>query len=65
MSSDPRACSDCFKPLPAEEGDTSTLISTKYGWRLVREKNANGELVAKWRCPECWREHKRKLGLGH
>ncbi len=64
MTADARTCSDCSKALPAEEGDTSTLISTKYGWRLVREKQPNGDVVPKWRCPDCWRDHKRRLGAG-
>ena len=64
MTVDARTCSDCGIPLPAEDDDTSTLISAKYGWRLVREKRPNGDLVQVWRCPACWREHKRRQGLG-
>jgi len=56
-----RACSDCGKPAPAESGD-STLISTKYGWRLVRERAMDGTLETRWRCPACWRAHKERTG---
>lgn len=64
MTVDARTCSGCGVRLPVEEEDTSTLISAKYGWRLVREKRPNGDLVPVWRCPTCWREHKRRQGTG-
>jgi hypothetical protein len=62
MARDARACTDCSRLLPVEDGDTSTLVSAKYGWRLVREKAADGELVPRWRCPDCWREYKQRSG---
>ena len=54
-------CGDCGIAAPPADND-STLISVKYGWRLTREPQPNGETVFHWRCPDCWRRQKERLG---
>ena len=54
----PRACHDCGANSPAT--DTSyTLISQRFGWRVTKETESDGTLIAIWRCPVCWSEYKR------
>jgi hypothetical protein len=55
-----QTCADCGKDSPETETNY-TLISAQFGWRLTRAYTDDG-LVVEWRCPECWREHKRKRG---
>ncbi len=50
-------CVGCRKASPPTETNY-TLISPKYGWRLSREKRADGTWDVEWRCPDCWRERK-------
>jgi hypothetical protein len=53
-------CIDCGAPSPTlDEG--MTLRST-LGWRLMREKLADGTIVPVWRCPQCWEKHKERKG---
>jgi DNA-directed RNA polymerase subunit RPC12/RpoP len=55
--SQPQTCFSCGKSAP--ETDTSyTLISSAHGWRVSREKDENGENVARWRCADCWKKFK-------
>lgn len=50
-------CADCARTLEFLASNTN-LVSMEYGWRLVREPNATGNLVAVWRCPPCWVAYK-------
>ncbi len=50
---------DCGKQSPETETNY-TLISSQFGWRLTRRRLDNGEFVIEWRCPDCWRAHKKK-----
>jgi hypothetical protein len=50
-------CVGCGKNSPETETNY-TLISPRYGWRLVREKQKNGTYLVEWHCPECWRGRK-------
>ena len=51
-------CVGCGKSAP--ETDTNyTLISAQFGWRLSRVKLGDGSTRLEWRCPTCWRDHKR------
>jgi hypothetical protein len=55
---DKQNCIDCGKQSP--ETDTNyTLISSQFGWRLTRQRLPDGSFAVEWRCPDCWREHKR------
>ena len=58
----PRECFDCKAVAPDTE-TAHTLISPRFGWRLSRGRDEAGEFVPEWRCPKCWREHKRSKGL--
>ncbi|MGH7285068.1 MAG: hypothetical protein ACRELY_26380 [Polyangiaceae bacterium] len=53
-------CVDCGRSLDFPASSTN-LVSMEYGWRLVREPDAAGTLVAIWRCPPCWTAHKDAL----
>lgn len=46
-----RECGDCRKQAPAASS-ALTLISSKYGWRLVRTRHASGVRM-EWLCPQC------------
>jgi hypothetical protein len=50
-------CIGCGKQSPKTETNY-TLISPRYGWRLSRERRADGTFEVEWRCPECWRDHR-------
>jgi hypothetical protein len=53
----PQTCFGCGKTAP--ETDTSyTLISAAHGWRVSREKDEQGESIARWRCADCWKKFK-------
>ena len=47
-------CIDCSAPAPETAQSDSTLISTRYGWRLSLNKSLDGTRVPIWRCPACW-----------
>jgi hypothetical protein len=50
-------CHDCGIDSPATNTEY-TLISSRYGWRVVQARDAKGEIVMEWRCPTCWKEFK-------
>lgn len=50
-------CASCGKKAPKTETEY-TLISSRYGWRLSREKAPDGTYTVKWHCPACWRNLK-------
>jgi hypothetical protein len=50
-------CVGCGESAP-ETNTNYTLISTDFGWRLMRRTLPGGEKIAEWRCPDCWRAHK-------
>jgi hypothetical protein len=56
--SDRHTCVACGKKSPATNTDY-TLISAQFGWRLARTRMPNGHVLMEWRCPDCWREHKK------
>jgi hypothetical protein len=58
----PQTCFDCGAPAP-ETQTSYTLISPAHGWRVTREKDAEGNYVARWRCPDCWKKYKESRGL--
>ena len=53
-------CVDCQATSPSTDTNY-TLISARYGWRLVVSSpdSATGQRKAEWRCPKCWENHKR------
>jgi hypothetical protein len=53
-------CIGCAKPLPESETSFS-LISSKFGWRLTRRRDANGSMGSEWRCPDCWQAYKARV----
>jgi hypothetical protein len=57
---DRQTCIDCGKKSPETETNY-TLISAQFGWRLTRRREPNGDFVVEWRCPDCWRAHKKRL----
>jgi hypothetical protein len=57
-------CIDCRTTLPAQEDD-STLVSVKYGWRLIRRQDSFGAMVSEWRCPACWARYRQGAGRRH
>jgi hypothetical protein len=54
-------CTDCGATVPAGDDD-STLVSVKYGWRLIRRADEAGALVSEWRCPMCWSRYRESTG---
>jgi hypothetical protein len=54
-----KCCSACGTATPSTQ-TAHTLISAQHGWRLVRERTAEGELLA-WYCPRCWSKRKASL----
>jgi hypothetical protein len=56
---DRQTCIGCGKQSPETETNY-TLISAQFGWRLTRRRTEAGEFAIEWRCPECWRDHKKK-----
>ena len=51
-------CTDCGDAVPAQDDD-STLVSVKYGWRLIRRADSSGTMVSEWRCPRCWTRYRQ------
>ena len=52
-------CVGCGKHSPETETEF-TLISAKYGWRVVRARpEAAGAASLEWRCPACWTAYKK------
>jgi hypothetical protein len=54
------ACCGCgATPPPGDEDpDSSTLLSMRFGWRVVRQLDPRGTMSAEWRCPGCWAKYK-------
>ncbi|MGZ3417020.1 MAG: hypothetical protein ACXWUG_24695 [Polyangiales bacterium] len=50
-------CTSCGTRSPEIETNY-TLISAKFGWRLLRTKGAGGEYLLHWYCPKCWSKRK-------
>lgn len=48
-----RVCCGCGKVSPPTPTDYS-LISPRYGWRLLRKKNPDESYLFEWYCPKCW-----------
>jgi hypothetical protein len=46
-------CGGCRAPSPPTNS-TYTLISQKYGGRLVLQEDESGNRVGQWSCPACW-----------
>ena len=46
-------CTECGTRSPKSATDY-TLISSRYGWRLARQRNADGNIFVEWFCPSCW-----------
>ena len=53
-----KVCSVCGVRAP-ETDSQYTLISSKYGWRLKREKYETIYLL-NWFCSDCWKKEKLK-----
>ena len=62
MEVDPErpVCAGCAAVAPETSSDV-TLVSS-LGWRLRRYTNARGDMVAEWRCADCWKKLKDRLG---
>jgi hypothetical protein len=55
-------CVDCKSDSPPTNTDF-TLISTRFGWRLHRERDAvTGRWNFEWRCPKCWEAFRGRQG---
>jgi hypothetical protein len=57
-----QTCVDC-RALSPETETNSTLIGSRYGWRLTKSRDARGKIAVEWRCPKCWRTYKAARGL--
>ncbi|WP_437813994.1 hypothetical protein [Sorangium sp. So ce1078] len=55
-------CVDCGTPAPKTETNY-TLISSRYGWRLTRTVDANGQRMMEWRCPGCYSRYRSRKPL--
>jgi hypothetical protein len=51
------ACATCGKKPPTVDTNY-TLFSSKFGWRLSKQRNADGTVHIDWLCPDCWKAHK-------
>lgn len=56
-----QTCVTCGAQSPDTETNY-TLISSRFGWRLHRFKDATGEFVLEWYCPKCWARRKAARG---
>jgi len=56
-----RSCVDCGRLGPETETDY-TLIGSRFGWRLRKERAKDGTVILEWRCPQCWAEYKKNHG---
>jgi hypothetical protein len=52
-----QTCTDCRTLSPETESEF-TLISSRFGWRLSRERLPGDQLRIAWRCPSCWQKYK-------
>jgi hypothetical protein len=52
-----QVCTACGTRSPDIETNY-TLISAKFGWRLLRTKASDGSNVLQWYCPKCWTKRK-------
>jgi hypothetical protein len=43
-----------------ENESSSTLLSTRFGWRVVRSTSPNSRGDVEWRCPACWEEFRER-----
>lgn len=50
-------CTSCGTRSPEIETNY-TLISAKFGWRLLRTKASDGSNVLHWFCAKCWSKRK-------
>jgi hypothetical protein len=51
-------------PEKERETESSALLSTRFGWRVVRSNDPNGRGEVEWRCPACWEEYREKRNAG-
>jgi hypothetical protein len=56
-----QTCVQCKAKSPEAEGQT--LISAKYGWRLIRRADSEGNAILEWRCPPCAERYKKLRAL--
>ncbi|MET0595204.1 MAG: hypothetical protein ABW133_21065 [Polyangiaceae bacterium] len=55
----PSCCGCGATPPPDDEdSDSSTLLSMRFGWRVIRQLDPRGSMSAEWRCPSCWDKYK-------
>jgi hypothetical protein len=52
---------ECGVDAP-ETNTAHTLISQTHGWRLTRVRTQDGSWAVEWRCADCWKRHKARLG---
>ncbi len=48
-----KVCVDCGTLSPPTDV-SFTMISARFGWRLVRSVDAAGNALVEWHCPQCW-----------
>jgi hypothetical protein len=56
-----QTCCGCgIKPPQSavKDTDSSALLSTRFGWRVVRSNSPTGKGEIEWRCPACWEEYR-------
>lgn len=56
-------CTDCGDLSP-ETQTPYTLISSRYGWRVIFDVDDEGQRIPKWRCPQCWDSYKKAKSSG-
>jgi hypothetical protein len=54
-----KVCVECRAIAPATDS-AYTLISQRFGWRLVYALDAQGKRVPQWRCDKCFRRSKAR-----
>jgi len=54
-------CVQCKAKSP--EAETHSLISSRYGWRLIRRVDSTGNPLMEWRCPTCAERYKKLRAL--
>jgi hypothetical protein len=60
-SQNQRICCGCgIKPPQTDNNESTTLLSTRFGWRVIRRSEKNGEAGVEWRCPACWEDYRQK-----
>lgn len=55
-----KVCVDCGALSPPTD-ISFTQVSARFGWRLARAVDTNGDPIVEWHCPKCWAKLKGRV----